>query len=151
MAESYRRLSPKWQFSGYTVKQESGIRNTKSLLFLKREIATWCRKQILKSVETIDKHDFTTYRILNTVATHVCKDNVWSISYCTHLIHPIAIVFCLLAAQRPSNMLVYLRDGSARTIVRAAHTEIELADQTFRLTQSQNTDTWPTSPSTDPI
>ena len=31
------------------------------------------------------------------------------------------------------------------------HTEIEVADQTFYLTQSQYTDTWPTSPSADPI
>ena len=30
------------------------------------------------------------------------------------------------------------------------HTEIEVADQTFHLTQSQYTDTGPTSPSTDP-
>ena len=31
------------------------------------------------------------------------------------------------------------------------HTEIEVADQTFYLTQSQYTDTGPTTPSTDPI
>ena len=31
------------------------------------------------------------------------------------------------------------------------HTEIEVADQTFYLTQSQYTDTGPTSPSADPI
>ena len=31
------------------------------------------------------------------------------------------------------------------------HTEIEVADPTFHLTQSQYTDTGPTSPSTDPI
>ena len=31
------------------------------------------------------------------------------------------------------------------------HTEMEVADQTFHLTQSQYTDTGPTSPSTDPI
>ena len=31
------------------------------------------------------------------------------------------------------------------------HTEIELADPTFHLTQSQYTDTGPTSPSADPI
>ena len=31
------------------------------------------------------------------------------------------------------------------------HTEIEVADKTFHLTQSQNTDTGPTSPSADPI
>ena len=30
------------------------------------------------------------------------------------------------------------------------HTEVEVADQTFHLTQSQYTDTGPTSPSTDP-
>ena len=44
-----------------------------------------------------------------------------------------------------------LRDGSAQTILRAAHTEIEVADQTFYLTQSQYTDTGSTSPSADPI
>ena len=31
------------------------------------------------------------------------------------------------------------------------HTEIDVADQTFYLTQSQYTDTGPTSPSADPI
>ena len=31
------------------------------------------------------------------------------------------------------------------------HTEIQVADPTFYLTQSQHTDTGPTSPSTDPI
>ena len=31
------------------------------------------------------------------------------------------------------------------------HTEMEVADQTFHLTQSQYTDTRPTSPSTDPV
>ena len=31
------------------------------------------------------------------------------------------------------------------------HSEIEIADQTFHLTQSQYTNTGPTSPSTDPI
>ena len=50
-------------------------------------------------------------------------------------------VVCLLVAERPSNMLVYLQDGSAQTILRA----------TFYLTQSQYTDTGPTSPSADPI
>ena len=35
--------------------------------------------------------------------------------------------------------------------VTCCHTEIEVADQTFHLTQSQYTDTGPTSPSTDPI
>ena len=42
-------------------------------------------------------------------------------------------------------MLVYFRDGSARTIVRAA-TETEVAEQTFYLTQSQYTDIGPIVP-----
>ena len=46
-------------------------------------------------------------------------------------------------------MRVYLRDQSASFT--NCHTETEVADQTFYLTQSQNTDTRPTSPSTDPI
>ena len=50
-------------------------------------------------------------------------------------------------------MLVYLRDGSAQTVlcVHCCHTEIEVADQTSYLTQPQYTDTGPTSPSADPI
>ena len=48
-------------------------------------------------------------------------------------------------------MQVYLRDGSAQTIFTCCHTEIEVADQTVCLTQSQYTDTGLTSPSTDPI
>ena len=44
-------------------------------------------------------------------------------------------------------MRVYLKDGSAQTIQH----ETEIADQNFHLTQSQYTDTGPTSPSTDPI
>ena len=58
-------------------------------------------------------------------------------------------MFSLLVG--PSNMRVYLRDGSAQTYFTCCHTEIEVADQTFHLTQSQYTNTGPTSPSTDPI
>ena len=49
------------------------------------------------------------------------------------------------------NMRVYLRDGSAQTILCAATLEIEIADQTFHLTQSQYIDIGPTSRSADPI
>ena len=49
-------------------------------------------------------------------------------------------------------MRVYLRNGFAQTIkFTCCHTEIEVEDQTFYLTQYQCTDTGPTSPSTDPI
>ena len=47
-------------------------------------------------------------------------------------------------------MLVYLRDGSAQINFSSCHTEIEVADPTFYLIQSQYTDTGPTSPSADP-
>ena len=46
---------------------------------------------------------------------------------------------------------MYLRDGSAETSFTCCHTEIEVADQTFYLAQSQYTDTGPTSPGTDPV
>ena len=58
--------------------------------------------------------------------------------------------FVCWIAQHPSNMRVYVRDGSAHNFT-CCHTEIEVADQTFHLTQSQYTDNRPTSPSTDPI
>ena len=48
-------------------------------------------------------------------------------------------------------MRVYLRDGCAQTIETCCHTEVEVADPAFHLTQSQYTDTGPTSPSADPI
>ena len=59
-------------------------------------------------------------------------------------------VGCLLA-YRPSNRLVYLRDGSAQTIIRAATLRYKLQKPIFYLTQSQYTDTGSTSPRTDPI
>ena len=46
---------------------------------------------------------------------------------------------------------MYLRDGSAQTNFTCCHTEAEVADQTFYLTQSQYTDTRPTSLSAYPI
>ena len=48
-------------------------------------------------------------------------------------------------------MLVYVRDGSAQTSLRAATLKLEVADPTFYLTQSQYTDTGTTSPSADHI
>ena len=56
---------------------------------------------------------------------------------------------CALVAERPSNMSVYLRDGSAQCT--CYYTEIEVADQTCYLTQPQYTDTGPTSSSADPM
>ena len=46
-------------------------------------------------------------------------------------------------------ILMCLRGGSAQTILHC-HTEVQVADQTFHLIQSQYTDTKLTSPITDP-
>ena len=46
---------------------------------------------------------------------------------------------------------MYFRDGSAQTILRAATLRQKLQIKAFHLTQSQYTDTGPTSPRTDPI
>ena len=58
------------------------------------------------------------------------------------------LVGCLTSQQQA---IVYLMYGSAQTIFTCCHTEIEVADPTFYLTQSQYTDTGPTSPSAGPI
>ena len=60
------------------------------------------------------------------------------------------VVVCYLL-NVPSNMRVYLRDGSAQTILRAATLRQKLQIRLFYLTQSQYTDTGPTSPSAEPI
>ena len=51
----------------------------------------------------------------------------------------------------PFHTLVYFRDGSAQTILRAATLRQKLQIKAFHLTQSQYTDTGPTSPRVDPI
>ena len=56
---------------------------------------------------------------------------------------------CLLNV--PFHTLVYFRDGSAQTILRAATLRQKLQIKAFHLTQSQYTDTGPTSPRADPI
>ena len=48
-------------------------------------------------------------------------------------------------------MLVYLRNGRAQTTGACCHSETDVADQTFYLTQSQYTDTGSISPSADAI
>ena len=46
---------------------------------------------------------------------------------------------------------MYLRERICSDNFTCRHTEIQVADPTFYLTQSQYTDTGPTSPSADPI
>ena len=59
---------------------------------------------------------------------------------------------CLLVGCLTSQQHASVSQGRICTDnLTCCHTEIETADQTFYLTQSQYTDTGPTSPSADPI
>ena len=58
---------------------------------------------------------------------------------------------CLLVGCLPSQQHAGVSQGRiCSDNCTCCHTEIEAADQTFHITQSQYTDTGPTSPSTDP-
>ena len=60
--------------------------------------------------------------------------------------------YCLLVACLTSQQQASVSQGRICTDnFTCCHTEIEVADPTFYLTQSQYTDTGPTSPSADPI
>ena len=57
-----------------------------------------------------------------------------------------------LVAKRPSNMRCGVSQGQiCSDNLTCCNTEIQVADQTFYLTQSQCTDTGPTSPNADPV
>ena len=73
-----------------------------------------------------------------------CTPSLWLLScQCKSLL----FVGCLTSQQHAS-----VSQGRICTDnFMCCHTEIEAADQTFHLTQSQYTDTGPTSPSADPI
>ena len=61
-------------------------------------------------------------------------------------------LFCLLVGCLTSQQQASVSQGRmCSDNFTCCHTEIEVADQTFYLTQSQYTDTGPTSPSADPI
>ena len=67
-------------------------------------------------------------------------------------LHSAVVVVCLLVGCLTSQQQVSVSQGrTCSDNFTCCHTEIEVADQTFYLTQSQYTDTGPTSPSADPI
>ena len=74
--------------------------------------------------------------------------NYYSIS----IIIIITVSVCLLVGCLTSQQHVSVSQGwICSDNFTCCHTEIEVADQTFYLTQSQYTDTGPTSPNADPI
>ena len=64
---------------------------------------------------------------------------------------PLFVCLFNLLLNVPVHTLVYFRDGSAQTILRATTLRQKLQIKAFHLTQSQYTDTGSTSPRADPI
>ena len=73
---------------------------------------------------------------------------------CTHILHLLVYVLCVVCFVGCLSSQQHASVSQGRICTdnfTCCHTEIEAADQTFHLTQSQYTDTGPTSPSADPI
>ena len=96
---------------------------------------------------------------LTTVANHTVRTITCSLqsprevrTLSTYLQAGCTWVFCWLAARLTSQQIASVSPGRiCSDNFTCCHTETEVANQTFYLTQSQYTDTGPTSPSADPI
>ena len=86
-------------------------------------------------------------RLYTTLMTH----NTYGKRRAEHVVFSpdkaVLFVGCLLSQQHASVSQGWICTDNFT----CCHTEIEAVDQTFHLTQSQYTDTGPTSPSADPI
>ena len=67
------------------------------------------------------------------------------------IVHPNGLLFLLVGCLTSQQQASVSQGRICSNNFTCCHTEIEVADQTFYLTQSQYTDTGPTSPSADPI
>ena len=71
---------------------------------------------------------------------------------CKHVVSHVVRFVCWLVGCLTSQQHASVSQGRiCSDNFTCCHTEIEVADQTFHLTQSQYTDTGPASPSTDPV
>ena len=70
-----------------------------------------------------------------------------TVSFCSYLLWLLLLVGCLTSQQQASVSQGRICEDNFT----CCHPEIQVADPTFYLTQSQYTDTGPTSPSADPI
>ena len=77
----------------------------------------------------------------------------WRHTDCSRPLKVFRVVFvCLFVGCLTSQQQASVSQGQiCSDNFTCCHTEIQIADQTFYLTQSQYTDTGPTSPSADPI
>ena len=122
---------------------QSHVSVSPSHMFLSHPVTCFCLTQSHVSVSP--SHNFLSH----PVACFCLTQSHASVSP-SHMFlsHPVTC-FCLTQSHvsvSPSHMLVYLRNGSAQTRVRADTLRYKLQ---IYLTHSQYTDTCPTSPSTD--
>ena len=90
--------------------------------------------------------------VLHTIFVQHLFDHCVGVVRVVQLYTTDTLFVCLLVGCLTSQQQASVSQG--RTCLdncTCCHTEIEVADQTFYLTQSQYTDTGPTSPSADPI
>ena len=89
---------------------------------------------------------------LNFLQLHQSVESVTVISRNTSCVAVTTRFVCLFVVCLMSQQQASVSQGQmCSDNFTCCHTEIEVADQTFYLTQSQYTDTGPTSPSADPI
>ena len=116
------------------VQIKLAISNSHGMLTLGQPVpALTCKNQVPDSVSTrvpISSHWYDATRTMIFSGKAVC----W-------------LLACLTSQQQASVSQGRICSGSCT----CCHTEIEIADQTLQHTQSQYTDTRPTSPSADPI
>ena len=88
----------------------------------------------------------------NYTLSMVWKNNATVTNICVTVELPVIRQFCLLVGCLTSQQQASVsQERICSDNFTCCHTEIEVANQTFYLTQSQYTDTGPTSPSADPI
>ena len=82
------------------------------------------------------------------IQRHSVPERLAGCRWCAHFS---CLFVCLVCCLTPLSRASVFQGRICTDNFTCCHTEIEVADQTFYLTQSQYTDTGPTSPSADPI
>ena len=98
------------------------------------------------------KQNAAGYPVLNLHISKTVSNNLKRVSVCEIQTLPEIAGVCFFVGCLTSQQHASVSQGRiCSDNFTCCHTEIEVADQTFYLTQSQYTDTGPTSPSSDPI
>ena len=107
-------------------------------------VSFWNLDMVLASTDTVTRQAFECNRHFPTAIRNELKHQ--------HKDIQTGVCFCLFVAYLTSQQHESVSQGRiCSDKFTCCHTEIEVADQTFHLTQPQYTDTGPTSPGSDPI